>query len=72
MLDTIRDDTWNMLNMQHITLNSKRWDYSDFPGGGTEKIKGPAPMVEGDHHLRRPPQATSYSAWTDHYKWQFH
>ena len=34
MLTTIRDDTWNVLNMQHIILNSKSWDYSDIPGGG--------------------------------------
>ena len=33
MLATIRDDTWNVLNIQHITPNSKRWDYSDTPGG---------------------------------------
>ena len=31
MLDTIRDDTWNVLNMQHVTPNSKRWHYSDIP-----------------------------------------
>ena len=29
MLATIRDDTWNVLNMQHIIPNSKIWDYSD-------------------------------------------
>ena len=40
MLATIRDDTWNVLNMQQITPNSKRWDYSDIPGGGHKKIKG--------------------------------
>ena len=34
MLATIHDDTWNVLNMQHITSNSKRWDYSDISGGG--------------------------------------
>ena len=34
MLATIRDDTCNMLNMQHIIPNSERWDYSDIPGGG--------------------------------------
>ena len=33
MLATIRDDT-NMLNMQHIILNSKIWDYSHIPDGG--------------------------------------
>ena len=31
MLVTIRDDTWNVLNMQHIIQNWKRWDYSDIP-----------------------------------------
>ena len=38
MLDTIRDDTWNALNMQHVTPNSKRWDYSDIPGGGHKRL----------------------------------
>ena len=33
MLATIRDDTWSMLNKQHIIPSSKRWDYSDIPGG---------------------------------------
>ena len=49
MLATICDGTWNVLNMQHITPNSKRWDYSDIPSGGHKKIKGPAHMVEGDN-----------------------
>ena len=47
----IRDDIWNMLNMQHITPYSKRWDYSDIPGRGI--WKGPAHMTEGDHHRRK-------------------
>ena len=55
MLATIRDDTWNVLNIQDITPNSKRWDYSDTPGGGHKKIKGPTHMVEGGHHLRKAP-----------------
>ena len=55
MLATFRDDTWNVLNMQHITSNSKRWDYSDTPGGGHTKIKGPAHMTEGGHHLGKAP-----------------
>ena len=38
--------------MQHITPNSKRWDYSDIPGGSHGQIKGPAHMVEGGHHPR--------------------
>ena len=52
MLVTIRDYTWYVLNM-HITPYSKRWDYSDNSGGGHKKIKGPAHMVEGGHHLRK-------------------
>ena len=55
MFATIRDDTWIVLNMQHITPNSKRCDYSDYTGGGQQKIKGPAHMVEGGHHLRKAP-----------------
>ena len=53
MLATIHDDTWNVLNMQHINPNLKKWDYSDIPGGGHKKIEGPAHMVEGGHHLRK-------------------
>ena len=53
MLATIRDDTWNELNIQHKTPNSKRQDYSDIPGGGHKKIKWPAHMVEGCHHIRK-------------------
>ena len=41
MLATIRGDTWNVLNMQHITPYSKRWDYSEISRSGHKKIKGP-------------------------------
>ena len=34
ILAKIRGTTWNVLNMQHITPNSKTWDYSDILGGG--------------------------------------
>ena len=61
MLATIHDDTWNMLNMQHIIQNSKRWDYSGIPGGDHIKIKRPAYMVEGGHHLRIVPHPLQYS-----------
>ena len=37
MLATIHDNTWYLLNMQHIIPNSKRWDHSDTPSGGTWK-----------------------------------
>ena len=33
MLATIRDEKWNMLNMQHIVPKSKRLDYPDTPSG---------------------------------------
>ena len=61
MLVTIRDDTRNVLNMQHITPNSKRLDYSDIPAGGYKKIKG-----LGDH-LRKAPTPTSLlrSIWME-------
>ena len=55
MLATISDDTWNMLNMQHIIQNSKRWDHSDIPGGGHKKIKGHTHVVGGGHHHRKDP-----------------
>ena len=37
MLATIRDDKWNVLNMQHLTPNLKRWDHSDIPGDSHKK-----------------------------------
>ena len=46
MLVTIRDDTWNVLNMQHIIPDLERWDYSDIPSGGHKQIKGPAHTVK--------------------------
>ena len=38
MLAIIHDDTWIVLDMQHMTPNSKRWDYSDIPNDGHKKI----------------------------------
>ena len=58
MLVTNRDDSWNVLNLQHITPNSQRWDYSDILGGGQKRVKESAHMVEGDHHLRKAPKPT--------------
>ena len=57
MKDTIYDDTWNVRNMQHITPNSKRWDYTDIPGGGHQKIKGPAYMDKGGYYIRKSPNS---------------
>ena len=54
--------------MQHITPNSKRWDYSDIPGGSHGQIKGPAHMVEGGHQPRnRPPTLGTTSVDFYHY-----
>ena len=39
MLDAIHDDTWNVLNMQRITPDSKRWDYSDNPMVVLKRLK---------------------------------
>ena len=51
MLVAVRDDAWNMLNMQHISPN-KIWDYSDIPPVvALEKIKGPKVTM---HRLRHP------------------
>ena len=52
--------TKSLLNMQHIIPNLKRWDYSDIPGGGHKKIKGPTHMADGGHHLRKAPTLTDY------------
>ena len=60
-LATIRDDTRNVLNMQHITSNSKSWKYSDIPSGGHKGIKGLTHKVKGGHHLRKAPTPTHRS-----------
>ena len=71
MLATIRDDTWNAMNMQHITPNSKRWNYSDIPGGGT-KIKGPAHVVEVGLHLRNRTPTPTHFGVTSQYEYLKH
>ena len=72
MLATVHDDKWNVLNIQHINPNSKRWDYSDIPGGGTEKSKGPTHMAEGDHHLRKDPNPHPQNLDEKKHKLPFH
>ena len=58
MMTTIRDDTWSVLNTQHITPNSKKMYYSDIPGGGhNERFKK---MAEGGHHLRKAPTPRTF------------
>ena len=41
------------------------WDYWDIPGGGYKKIKGPAHMDEGGHHLTKAPNAHPLSLMRD-------
>ena len=55
MLATISGDTSNVLNMQHVNLNSKRWDYSDSPGSGHKKMKGPAHTGHTSFEKPQPP-----------------
>ena len=47
-----------MLNMQRITPNSKRWDYLDIPGGGTENIKNPSTRLKVTTTLEKTPTPT--------------
>ena len=46
MLAAICDGTWNVLNMQHITPNMKRWDYSDI-SISTKRVSGAEPVNTG-------------------------
>ena len=55
MLATIHDDTWSVLNMQHIIPNSKDGVIQTSPVVAIDRLKGPAHMVEGGHHLRKAP-----------------
>ena len=56
MLAPIHDNTWNVLNMQHIPRNSKDGIIQTSPVVAIKKIKGPAHMAEGGHHLRKAPK----------------
>ena len=53
MFATIRDDTWNALNMPHIIPNLKRWDYSDI-----NRIKDPPTWLKVATILEKPPTPT--------------
>ena len=58
MLATIRDDTWNVLNMQHIIPNSKRWDYSDIPSVAKKRLKDPPTWLKVATTIEKPPTPT--------------
>ena len=53
---------WPQFVMTHETCSTystypkfERWDYSDILGGSHKKIRWPAHMAEGGHHLRKAP-----------------
>ena len=62
MLARILDIRWNVLNMQHMTPNSKRKDYSDIPSGGHKKTKDPPTWLKVATTLEKtPPPPTPYT-----------
>ena len=58
MLATIHDDTWSVPNMQHMTPNSRRRDYSDIRGDGYKKIKDPSTWLKVATTLEKSPPPT--------------
>ena len=62
MLATIRDDIWNLLNMQHITQNSKRWDNSDIHGGGHKRLKDPPTWLKVATTLKKPQPPPAFNS----------
>ena len=58
MVATIRDDTWHVLNIHHITPNSKRWDYSDPPAVAIKRLKDPPTWLKMATTLEKPPTLT--------------
>ena len=55
MLVTIREDTWNVLNIQQITPNSKRLDCSDTPVVAIKILKDPSTWLKVATTLESPP-----------------
>ena len=65
MLATIRDDTWNLLNMQHITPNPKKMGLFRQPhSSGHEKIKDPPTWLKVATTLEKPQPPPTYSVMT--------
>ena len=58
MLATIRVETWNVHNMQHIITNSKRWDYSDIPVVTINRLKDPPTWLKVATTSEKPPTLT--------------
>ena len=54
MLATIRNDTWNALNMQHITPNSNSGDYSE----ALKRLKDPPTWLKVTTTLEKTPTPT--------------
>ena len=71
ILATILDDTWNVFNMQHITLNLKNRIIQTSLALELERSKGPTHMIEVGHHLRNThPTPTHFWASDDTVVWQ--
>ena len=58
MLATIRDDAGNVLNMQHIIPNSKKWDHSDIPEVAINRLKELPTWLKVATILQKPPSPT--------------
>ena len=54
MLATIRDDTWNVLNMQHIIPNSKDGIIQTSPVVAINKLKDPPTWLKVATSLENP------------------
>ena len=68
MLATIRDDTWNVLNMQKTSQIQKDGIIQTSPVAAIHRLKDWSHMVEGGHHPRnRPPNLGTTSVDFYHY-----
>ena len=61
MLAIICGDTWNMLNMQHKTPNSKRWGFSDIPSVAIKRLKDLPTWLKVATTLEKPATPTHIS-----------
>ena len=69
MLSAMRDDTCNVLNVQHISPNSKRRDYSNIPGGGPKRLKNPPTLLKVATTLEKPPPPPPPQKWVRRLTW---
>ena len=58
MLATIPDDTWNVLNMQHINPNSKSWVIQTSPVVALKRLQQPPTWLKVTTTLEKTPTLT--------------